>query len=121
MSEGLRLYPVDKFSDDACVQTFRQTSHFHIDPYGNLFTGHCPGISVTNVDNLHPAVDESAAPFFTALCEGGPVEAWKRYASEFQPDTTGYIGKCHFCLELRSHLFERNTFAELRPAEMYRS
>jgi len=120
LSEGLRRHPVEKFSGDACVQTFRQTSHFHIDPHGNLFT-RCPGISVANVDNLHPAVDESAAPFFTALCEGGPVAAWHRHAPEFQPDAAGYIGKCHFCLELRQYLFERNTFAELRPAEMYRN
>ena len=33
--------------------------------------------------------------------------------------TTGYISKCHFCLELRYYLFESNTFTELRPAEMY--
>ena len=121
LSEGLRRHPVEKFSGDACGRIFQSTSHFHIDPYGNLFTGHCPGISVANVDNLHPVVDESTAPFFTALCEGGPVEAWKRHAPEFQPDTAGYIGKCHFCLELRHHLFEQNAFAELCPAEMYRN
>jgi len=121
LSEGLRRHQVDKFSGDSCGQTFQSTSHFHIDPCGNLFTGHCPGISVANVGDLHPTVNESTAPFFTALCEGGPVEAWKRYAPEFQPDTAGYIGKCHFCLELRQYLFERNTFAELRPAEMYRN
>ena len=121
LSEGLRRYQVEKFGSDACGRTFQSTSHFHIDPFGNLFTGHCPGISVANVENLHPVVDDPTAPFFTALCEGGPVEAWNRHASEFQPDAAGYIGKCHFCLELRHHLFERNTFAELRPAEMYRS
>jgi hypothetical protein len=121
LSEGLRRHHVEKFSGDACGQTFRQTSHFHIDPHGNLFTGHCPGISVATVDGLHPVVNESAAPFFTALCEGGPVKAWNRHAPEFQPDAAGYIGKCHFCLELRQHLFERNRFAELRPAEMYRN
>ena len=119
LSEGLRRYPVEKFSGDACGQTFHQTSHFHIDPFGNLFTGHCPGISVATVDNLHPTVNESDVPFFTALCEGGVVEAWMRYAPEFQPDAAGYIGKCHFCLELRHRLCEKNIFAELRPAEMY--
>jgi hypothetical protein len=99
---------------------FRSTYHFHIDPHGNLFTGHCPGISVANVDNLHPTVDQSTSPFFTALGEGGPVAAWKRYAPDFQPDTAGYVGKCHFCLELRKYLFEQGAFAELCPAEMYR-
>ena len=121
LSEGLQRHPVEKFSGDSCGRIFQSTGHFHIDPYGNLFTGHCPGISVANVDNLHSVVDESTAPFFMALCEDGVVEAWKRYAPEFQPDATGYIGKCHFCLELRNHLFERNRFAELRPSEMYRN
>jgi len=36
-------------------------------------------------------------------------------------NTTGYISKCHFCLELRYYLFGSNTFTELRPAEMYSS
>ena len=32
-------------------------------------------------------------------------------------DVAGFIGKCPLCLELRQHLFEKNTFAELHPAE----
>jgi hypothetical protein len=120
LNEGLRRYPVETLKADSCRREFQSTAHFHIDPYGNLFT-RCPGISVATVDNLHPTVDESATPFFMALCDGGVVEAWKRYAPEFQPDTAGYIGKCHFCLELRQYLFEQNRFTELRPAEMYRS
>ncbi len=120
LADGLKRHSVEEFEGDACGRTFRSTSHFHIAPHGNLFTGHCPGISVANVENLHPQVEEGIVPFFTTLCEGGPVEAWKRHAPEFAPDATGYIGKCHFCLELRRHLFERNVFSELRPAEMYR-
>jgi len=119
LTDGLRRYPAEKFSGDACGQVFRSTSHFHIDPHGNLFT-RCPGISVANMDNLHPTVDATTAPFFMALHEGGPTEACRRHVPEFKPDDAGYIGKCHFCLELRKHLFERGTFAELRPAEMYR-
>jgi len=121
LTDGLRRHPPETFSGDACGRTFRSTSHFHVDPHGNLFTGGCPGISVATVGDLHPTVDETAAPFFMALCDSGPVEAWKQHAPEFEPDAAGYIGKCHFCLELRRHLFERGTFAELRPAEMYRS
>jgi len=121
LADGVQRYPADQFSGDACGQTFRFTSHFHIDPHGNLFTGHCPGISIANVDSLHPTVNETTAPLFTTLCECGTVEVWKRYAPEFKPDTVGYIGKCHFCLELRSHLFGKNIFAELRPVEMYRN
>jgi hypothetical protein len=120
LSDGLQRHPVDRFSNNACGQTFHSTSHFHIDPHGNLFT-RCPGISVANVDNLHPTIDKTTAPFFMALYEGGPVEAWKRFAPEFKPDVTGYIGKCHFCLELRNYLFKQNKFNELRPAEMYRN
>ena len=119
LTDGVLRYPVDSFAGDACGRTFHSTSHFHIDPHGNLFT-RCPGISVANVDNLHPTVDEVAAPFFMTLYREGVIEAWKRYAPEFVPDPAGYIGKCHFCLELRSHLFEQNKFSELRPREMYK-
>ena len=119
--EGVKKHQPQKFEGDACGRAFQATSHFHIDPHGNLFTGHCPGISVANIENLHPKIDEQTAPFFTALCKGGPVEAWERHAPEFEPDATGYIGKCHFCLELRRHLFEQGRFSELRPAEMYRN
>jgi len=79
------------------------------------------GVSVATVDNLHPTVEATTAPLFTALSEGGPVEAWKRHAPDFVPTAAGYIGKCHFCLELRKHLFDLGKFAELRPAEMYRN
>jgi MoaA/NifB/PqqE/SkfB family radical SAM enzyme len=121
LADGLKRYPIEKFNGDACDRTFRATSHFHIDPYGNLFTGHCPGISAAHVDNLHPAIDKQSAPFFTALCEGGPTEAWKRHATEFELDVAGYISKCHFCHELRRYLFKQNRFDEIRPAEMYQS
>ena len=121
LTDGLRRHPTETFSGDACGRTFRSTSHFHLDQYGNLFTGGCPGVSVATIDDLHPTVGEATAPFFTALCDGGPVEAWKRHSPEFKPEAAGYIGKCHFCLELRRHLFERGKFAELRPAEMYRN
>ena len=120
LSDGLKRHLPEEFAGDACGRTFQLTSHFHIDPHGNLFTGHCPGISVANIENLHPTINDEIAPFFTALWEGGPVEAWKRHALEFDP-AAGYIGKCHFCLELRKHLFEQGRFDELRPAEMYRS
>ena len=70
--------------------------------------------TLLTADDLPPTVDETTAPFFMALCEDGPVE---RHAPKFEPDAGGYIGKCHFCLELRWHLIELGTFTELRPAE----
>ena len=121
LADGIKKYLPTEFEGDACARTFRATSHFHIDPHGNLFTGRCPGISVANVENLHPPIDNEKASIYTALCEGGPTQVWKRYAPEFEPDATGYIGKCHFCLELRRYLFEQSRFSELRPAEMYRN
>ena len=37
--------PAEAFEGDACGSMLERTAHFHIDPGGRLFTGHCPGIS----------------------------------------------------------------------------
>ena len=37
--------------------------------------------------------------------QAGPVEAGKRHAPEFKPDTASYIGKCHFALNCDRHVY----------------
>lgn len=125
LSDGLPRYPAERFQGDSCARTLQSTQHFHIDKYGNVFTGHCPGITVANIYKPHPTVTSQTAPFFMDLVQGGPFAFWKRYEKELQnigfvPDPAGYIGKCHFCWELRRHLLAQGTLAEIAPAEVYR-
>jgi len=120
LSDGLPRYEPEYFANESCGRTLAGTSHFHIDLHGNLFTGHCPGISVARVDDLHPTVTMQTAPLFVTLYTGGPFAVWKEYASDWMPDQNDYIGKCHFCLDLRKHLFATQRHPEIATEELYR-
>ncbi|HLA83639.1 MAG TPA: radical SAM protein [Thermoguttaceae bacterium] len=120
LAEGLPTWPAESFEGDACGRILENTTHFHIDPLGNLFTGHCPGISVANVGDLHPAIDSTKHAIYCQLAEGGPVWLWRGLAPEFEPDPRGYVSKCHLCLDLRKHLRSTGRYEELRPDEFYR-
>jgi hypothetical protein len=119
LTEGLSRHRAEDFLGESCRQTLESTMHFHIDPYGNLFTGHCPGISVATIEDLHPELTEESAPAYACLCQGGPHSLWKELAEEFEPDESGYISKCHLCLALRQHLRRQCEFSELRPNDFY--
>ena len=120
LADGHPRRPAESFIGDTCRSMLLNTSHFHIDPRGNLFTGHCPGISVATIDDLHPRFDDDSAPVWCTLSDEGPVGLWQRSAPDFVPDGEGYISKCHLCLELRKHLRQTGEHAELRPDEFYR-
>jgi len=119
LTDGLARHAPDAFEGDSCHETLSGTSHFHLDPSGNLFTGHCPGVSVADISDLHPKVSETTAPLFCELLKEGPVGIWREFADDFMPDSEGYVSKCHLCLEVRKHLRERRHYAELRPDEFY--
>jgi len=119
LADGLPHQPAEHFAGDSCGGEFQRTSHFHIDPFGNLFTGFCPGISVACVDELHPQITEQSVPVYCCLAEQGPVGVWRTFAEDFRPDPVGYISKCHLCLELRKHMHPSGRHEELRPAEFY--
>jgi len=120
LADGLTTHPAESFEGDDCGRILENTTHFHIDPLGNLYTGHCPGISMATVDDLHPAIDTSKNPVYCQLAEGGPVWLWRGLAPDFEPDAKGYISKCHLCLEVRKHLRATGRYNELRPDEYYR-
>ena len=119
LSSGLPHSPPTEFRHDDCAGVLGSTQHFHVDPSGNLYTGHCPGISVASIENLHPQVTAQDAPAFWCLLEGGPYLLWRELAPEFEPTAEGYVGKCHFCLEVRKHLFAQGNHGELRDGAYY--
>ncbi len=119
LTEGADRSPARCFAGQSCRSTLESTSHFHIDPYGSLFTGHCPGISVATIDNLHPDITEESAPIYAYLWKGGPSLVWQALAPDFEPDGLGYISRCHFCLDLRRYLRQQGRYEELRPDDFY--
>lgn len=119
LTEGVARQPAEAFAGQSCRATLESTGHFHIDPYGNLFTGHCPGISAASIDDFHPEMNEESAPVYTCLLAGGPHRVWQELAQDFEPDPEGYISRCHLCLDLRLHLRDRDCYKELRPDDFY--
>ena len=114
-------HPARHFAHKACRATLASTTHFHIDQYGNLFTGFCAGISVGTTEDLHPEITEEAHPVFHTLSTGGPC-GLMRLAEEacgFEETPEGYISKCDLCLDVRGSLYKTGRYAELRPAGFY--
>lgn len=116
--------PAEDFQVGHCLDILTAVDHFHIDPTGNLFTGHCPGVIAGRVPDLHHDKDLDHDPIFINLALGGP-HALMRAAQRlygFVPDEKGYVSPCDLCLSVRSAMREAEPEAwpELGPATFYR-
>lgn len=126
---GLRdlftLQPADDFRGGHCLEILTATDHFHIDPEGSLFTGHCPGIASGRLADLHGEKNLDDHPVFITNALGGPHALMEtaRRIYDFVPDVAGYVSPCHLCLEVRAFLHGRDAdrWAELAPASYYRT
>lgn len=97
------------------------TTHFHIDLYGNYIPGLCTGISIEGKD-LGKPLDKDKYPLIIALYNHG-IKGLYQIASNqygFEARDT-YFNKCHLCLEIRKHLvkMKKEVNTELHPVEMY--
>lgn len=124
LREFFAPHPADAFAGGNCLDMLQETSHFHIDPQGRLFTGVCPGLAAGTVPDLHGAKTYDNAPVFTTLAMGGP-HALMRMAEDacgFAPDPAGYVSPCDLCFQVRQALFRHDAEAwpELGPALFYR-
>lgn len=125
--KGLRDFfapqPAEAFRDGHCLEMLTGVSHFHIDPHGNLFTGHCPGIVSGTLADMHGDKNLDTAPVFTALALGGPYALMDiaRAACGFGPDEAGYVSPCDLCFSVRKALFRHapEDWPELGPDEYY--
>ncbi|MHC4884970.1 MAG: radical SAM protein [Planctomycetota bacterium] len=119
LNSGLPRFRPEEFEGDTCRSTLSSTSHFHLDPEGNLYTGLCPGIAPGNLKDLHPTVSRDCFPITHALMEGGPCALKARCCPEYTADEVGYISKCHYCLDLRKQLYRTGEYPELRGKGFY--
>jgi hypothetical protein len=113
----------DFFEGGHCLEMLTGVNHFHIDPHGNLFTGHCPGIVSGRLPDLHAPKHPERHPVFVALATGGPHALMEtaRKACGFEPDAAGYISPCDLCFQVRKALSEADPrgWPKLGPAEYY--
>lgn len=111
----------EAFKNLNCLHQLTSTSHFHIDPFGNLFTGLCAGIVSGTVEDLHPVINEETKPVITRLCRSGPYALMERAAEEYgyEEKQDGYISECDLCISVRRHLVSNGKFPELKPDFYY--
>jgi hypothetical protein len=109
-------------SPNGCSRELSDTSHFHLDLFGNYVPGLCSGLAVAR-DDLGKALAEDKYPLLTLLNARGIRGLMEFGAREygFEPRRAGYINKCDLCTEIRLFLsrggFDRSR--ELSPPEFY--
>ncbi len=115
------LRPAEAFRAERCDGEIFSTTHFHIDLYGNLFTGFCAGLVAGTVDNLHPEITPESFPLLHTLVEKGPFGLMEMASRQygFTPRDAGYASKCDLCYDVRKHMYEKGEFEELRPGDYY--
>ncbi len=105
-----------------CSVELSDTSHFHIDLFGNYIPGLCSGLSISIEDLGKPLSDETY-PILTTLYHHG-IRGLVKMAKDlvgFSPQKDLYINKCDLCTEVRTFLVQNDysRSRELSPAEFY--
>ena len=105
-----------------CSAELSDTSHFHIDLFGNYIPGLCSGLSISIQDLGKPLSDETY-PILTTLYHHG-VRGLVKMAEDlvgFSPQKDLYINKCDLCTEVRTFLVQNDYSSsdELKPKEFY--
>ena len=108
-----------------CANPFLSSKGVHIDPYGNVFSGLCSGISLGNVTkdslkDIWKSFDPLNMPLVGSLVKGSPGALLDEAADlgfEVQPK---YGSKCHLCSEVRQFFFDKAQYYPIiSPAECY--
>jgi hypothetical protein len=105
-----------------CAAELSETSHFHIDLFGNYIPGLCSGLAVFR-DDLGRPLATDRYPLINALFHNG-IRGLAQLAADLaghRPQKNHYINKCDLCSEVRTFLV-LNDFKgsnELNPVEFY--
>jgi hypothetical protein len=109
-------------SDGDCYSELSDTSHFHIDLFGNYIPGLCSGLSIS-IEDLGKPLAAETYPILTSLYRSG-IRGLIKLAediAEFKAQKDLYVNKCDLCTEVRSFLVQNdyNGSKELSPIEFY--
>jgi hypothetical protein len=109
-------------SPQSCARALGDTSHFHIDLYGNYIPGLCAGLAVS-MDDLGRPLPAGKYPLLDRLAETG-IRGLFDLASDthgFRPGRRAYLNHCDLCTEIRHFLMQMDAqaFPELAPPGFY--
>ena len=108
---------------DSCAVELSDTSHFHIDLFGNFIPGLCSGLAIHRQD-LGKPLEEETYPVLTKLFSNGirALYEWARKRYDFKASREAYVNKCDLCTDIRTYLVQHldTRFNELKPLEFYR-
>jgi hypothetical protein len=105
-----------------CSAELSDTSHFHIDLFGNYIPGLCSGLAIS-IEDLGKPLSDATYPILTTLYRHG-VRGLVKMAKDligFSPQKDLYINKCDLCTEMRTFLVQNDYSGsdELKPKEFY--
>lgn len=105
-----------------CSRALGDTSHFHIDLYGNYIPGLCAGLSIP-MDGLGKPLTDGDCPLLNRLATTGIRGLYEMAIQDygFVPQRSAYLNHCDICNEIRSTLIHADSgrFRELAPAGYY--
>jgi len=106
----------------SCAAELSDTSHFHIDLFGNFIPGLCSGLAIER-DDLDTRLSGEKYPIIMTLYTRGirGLADITRKAFGYQPGQALYLNKCDLCTEIRTFWVQSGYSGsrELRPEEFY--
>ena len=118
---------VSAFQGENCRPEIVYPHRAQLDLYGNIIPSYCGGLTPGRWENI-PQLREDFkmdgfSPLIAILVDSGPfgLFTFARDQHGYRPLRSGYVGKCHLCVDVRRHLAKFGGFVELKPHQFYES
>ena len=119
------VYPLEQIlahEGGSCAADLSDTSHFHVDLFGNYVPGLCSGLAIA-IEDLDRPLDPEKYPLLHRLFFEGlrGLYEWACDSHGFQAGRKRYVNKCDLCTEVRTDLAKNPQIElnELKPIEFY--
>jgi hypothetical protein len=106
----------------SCAGALNDTSHFHIDLYGNYIPGLCAGLAIS-IEDMGRPLEAEDYPLLDRLAAAGIRGLYHTAVKEhgYVPQRSAFINHCDLCTDIRLFLIRKEeiSFRELSPPGHY--